>query len=92
MPDDTTTDDPLDSSDAIDVDDWAADLTYREAHLLTEGAFDGFRHIDPRFGKRVQGAVAGDSWYYKGGYIGGWALKAVLIGGGVAFSQSALPF
>ena len=65
-----------------DINDWVADLTYREAHLFTEGAFDGFRHIDPRYGKLVQGKVAADSWYYKGGFIAGWTLKSLLILGG----------
>lgn len=72
-------DDGLSEHDTVDVAEWAADLTYREAHLFVEGFFDGFRHVDPRYGKAVQGAVTGDSWYYKGGFVIGWTLKALLL-------------
>jgi hypothetical protein len=63
----------------VDVREWYDDLTYREAHLAMEGGFDGFLHQDPRFSKSVQGRVVGDSWYYKGGYVLGWVVKALLL-------------
>lgn len=85
-----TTDEPLGADDSVDINEWARDLTYREVHLTVEGVFDGFRQVRPRFRKRVQGTVVGDSWYYKGGFVFGYVLKAVLaiaaaaVGVGVA--------
>lgn len=81
---------PLEADDGVDVDEWARDLTYREIHLSVEGVFDGFRQVRPRFRKRVQGTVVGDSWYYKSGFVVGYTLKALLaitaaaVGTGVA--------
>lgn len=82
---------PLESNDTVDVDDWAKDLTYREIHLATEGLFDGFRQVRPRFRKRVQGTVVGDSWYYKGAFVLGYLLKAILLIGAGAYGTGTLP-
>ena len=78
---------PLDKSDTPDFEEWAQDLTYREVHLFVEGAFDGFRRVDPRFRKNLQGKVVGDSWYYKGGYILAYITKVLLV---VLLGQEAL--
>ena len=72
-------DDPLSADDTVDVSAWKTDLTYREVHLAVEGLFDGFRQVRPRFRKRVQGTVVGDSWYYKGAFVAGYSLKALLL-------------
>ena len=71
---------PLDADDGVDVADWARDLTYREVHLFTEGVYRGLVRLDPRPGKKLQGRVLADSWYYKGGYVLGYLLKAGLMG------------
>jgi len=74
------TDKPLQPDDGVSINDWAADLTYKEVHLFTEGVFRGLRQLDPRPGKKLQGRVLADSWYYKGGYVLGYLLKAVILG------------
>jgi hypothetical protein len=76
----TDDDGPLDADDGVDVADWASDLTYREVHLFTEGAYRGLLRLDPRPGKKLQGRVLADSWYYKGGYVLGYLSKAVILG------------
>lgn len=81
---------PLDADDTVAVDDWARDLTYREIHLAVEGAFDGFRQVKPRFGKKVQGTVTGDSWYYKGAFVGGYVLKYLVLIAAAAVGTGSL--
>lgn len=82
---------PLKADDSVDLQDWYEDLTYREAHLFVEGFFDGFRQIDPRYGKKVQGRVVGDSWYYKGGFVIGWIVKTGLLAAGGAAASGSIP-
>jgi hypothetical protein len=72
-------DQPLEKDDPVRVDDWARDLTYKEVHLFTEGFYRGLLRLDPRPGKKLQGTVLADSWYYKGGYVLGYLLKAVIL-------------
>ena len=76
-------DEPLDAGDGVGFDEWAADLTYREAHLFTEGFFRGFTRRP--FGRevRLQGKVIADSWYAKGGYVIGRVIQALLALAGV---------
>jgi hypothetical protein len=88
---DNETDEPLPADAKPDIEEWAGDLTYREAHLFTEGAFDGFRQVSPRYGKKVQGKVAADSWYYKGGFVIGWIIKALLLGAGASGLSGVSP-
>lgn len=86
-----TDDDALEADDQVDAADWVADLTYREIHLSVEGLFDGFRQVRPRFRKRVQGTVVGDSWYYKGAFVAGYVLKFVLAVAAAEYAGVALP-
>jgi hypothetical protein len=72
-------DDPLDKDDSVDVGDWYEDLTYKEVHLFVEGFYRGVRNLDPRFSRKLQGTVLGDSWYAKGGYVLGTLLHVVLV-------------
>jgi hypothetical protein len=73
--------DPLGKDENIDVDDWYADLTYKEVHLFVEGFYRGLRNLDPRPGKKLQGTVLADSWYAKGGYSIGTLLHVLLVFG-----------
>lgn len=65
--------------DTVDIVDFYEDLTYYEVHIAVEGLFDGFRQVRPRFGKKVQGKVVADSWYYKFLYVFGYLLKYVIL-------------
>jgi hypothetical protein len=88
-------DQPLDGTetakagDDVGLDDWAADLSYREVHLFTEGFFRGFTRR-PFGDVKLQGRVVADSWYAKGGYVIGRILQALLVlagvGGAATFS------
>lgn len=79
-----------DANDSVDLQQWAADLTYREVHLFTEGFYRGLMRLDPRPGKKLQGTVLADSWYYKGGYVLGYVAKAGLLGlSGVGLQEVA---
>jgi len=76
----------IDADDAVDVEEWAKDLTYREVHLFTEGFWAGFtkRPFPIDRNKKLQGKVVADSWYAKGGFVIGRLLWVLLIGGGLS--------
>jgi len=80
MPDQTESKQPLDKDDTVEIEDWWLDLTYKEVHLFTEGVYRGLLRLDPRPGKKLQGTILADSWYYKGGFVIGYILKALLVG------------
>lgn len=84
----------LSPDDSIDLGEWYDDLTYKEVHLFVEGFYRGFVGLDPRWGKKLQGRVIGDSWYAKGGFVLGKMGQLLLAGGGfeVATGIPVLPF
>lgn len=70
----------LDADDAVDVEEWFEDLTYKEVHLFVEGLYRGISNLSLSQ-KKLQGKVVGDSWYAKGGWIVGKLIHALLLGG-----------
>jgi hypothetical protein len=71
---------PLEGSDTVHLVEWARDLTYDEVHLFIEGLYRGLVRLDPRPEKKLGGTVLADSWYYKGGFVLGYLLKAAVVG------------
>lgn len=65
---------------------WFRDFTYNEAHLMILGFYSGFVAIRPKPrqfpSESLREALRWEhnSWYWKGMYVVGYALKAILTG------------
>lgn len=74
----------LSQDDSVGIVDWLRDLTYGEVHLMVLGLYSGFVAVRPRRRLTPRGPglpETADDWYFRGMYVAGYVLKAVVLVG-----------
>lgn len=77
----------LSGTDIVGIGSWLKDFTYNEAHLFILGFYSGFTAVRPRPRQEPNDAYKRrlnwkhNAWYWKGAYVLGYTLKAILAFG-----------
>lgn len=72
----------IDPTSEIGFWKWLDDLTWNEVHLMVLGLYAGFVAIRPRPRHQPVGRLNWEhnEWYWKGMYVAGYVLKALILG------------
>lgn len=89
-------DEPLKGTDPISIRNFFRDLTWNEIHLFWLGLYSGFVAVRPKARQEPNEETKRllnwtyNEWYWKTGYIVGYALKAILVAVGGFQNQGLL--